>query len=139
MRGVWKRLLPQCANRSDFEEETLIEEKTNIGRDLEYNGPENDYIQELLNSHSEELTVYDVLLLDQQRESEEAHNDAEERVNAQVQEFTLKEYEVIFRAVEVMEQKFMDSDPNSIEACKFAELRIKHSAPTRICMKTKRK
>jgi hypothetical protein len=41
MRGVWRRLLPQCANSSDFEEETLIEEITNIGRELEYNGPTN--------------------------------------------------------------------------------------------------
>jgi hypothetical protein len=50
--------------------------------------------------------------LDQQRAFEEANNDAEERDNLQVKEFTPKELEDIFRAVEVMKQKIMDTDPN---------------------------
>jgi hypothetical protein len=42
------------------------------------------------------LTDDDLLLLDQQRAFEEADNDAEERDNVQVKEFTLKEFENIF-------------------------------------------
>jgi hypothetical protein len=34
MRRVWKRILPHCANSSDFEEDIVIEEITNIGREL---------------------------------------------------------------------------------------------------------
>jgi hypothetical protein len=64
MHGVWKRILPHCAN-SDFKEETVIEETTNIGRELGFDGLENDDVWELLSSHSEELTDDD-LLLDQQ-------------------------------------------------------------------------
>jgi hypothetical protein len=49
VHGVWKRILPQCADRSDFEEEIVIEEITNIGRELGFDGLENDDFQELLN------------------------------------------------------------------------------------------
>jgi hypothetical protein len=54
----------------------------------------------------------DDLLLDQQRAFEEADSGAEEQDNVQVKEFTLKEFEDIFRAVEVVRQKIMDADPN---------------------------
>jgi hypothetical protein len=54
----------------------------------------------------------DDLLFDQQRAIEEADNGAEERDNVQVKEFTLKEFEDIFRAVEVVKHKIMDADPN---------------------------
>jgi hypothetical protein len=100
MRRVWKRILPHGANSSDFEEETAIQEITNIGRELGSDQLENDDVRKLLNSQSEELTVDD-LLSDQQRAFEEADNDAEERDNVQVKEFSLKEFEDIFRAVEV--------------------------------------
>jgi hypothetical protein len=43
----------------------------------------------------------DLRLLDQQRTFEETDNDAEERDNVQVKEFTLREIEDIFRAVQV--------------------------------------
>jgi hypothetical protein len=58
------------------------------------------------------LTDDDFLLLDQQRAFEEADNDAEERDNVQVKEFTLKESEDIFRTVGAVKQKIMDADPN---------------------------
>jgi hypothetical protein len=109
---VWKKILPHCVNSSDFIEETVIEEITNIGRELGFDGPENDDVRELLNAHSEELTDDDLLLLDQQRAFEEADNDTEERDNVQVKEFTLKEFENFFRAVEVAKQKIMDAEPN---------------------------
>jgi hypothetical protein len=57
--------LPHCANSSDFEEETLITEITNIGREVGFDGLEND-VRELLNSHLKELIDDDFLLLDQQ-------------------------------------------------------------------------
>jgi hypothetical protein len=101
MRGVWKRILPHCANSSDFEEKTIIEEITNIGRELGFDGLENDDVWELLNSLSEVLTDDDLLLLEQQRASEEANSDAEKRDNLHVKEFTFKEFEYIFRAVEI--------------------------------------
>jgi hypothetical protein len=110
MRGVWKRILPHCANSSDFEEEN-VEEIKNIRRELGFDGLGNDEVWELLNSHSEGLTDDD-LLLDQQRTFEEADNDAEERDNVQLKEFTLKEFEDIFRAVEVVKQQIMDADRN---------------------------
>jgi hypothetical protein len=61
---MWKSILPHCANSSDFEEETVVEE-INIGRELRFDGLENDDVRELLNSHSEELIDDDLLLLDQ--------------------------------------------------------------------------
>jgi hypothetical protein len=61
MHGVWKCILPRCANSSDFEEETVVEE-INIGRELGFVALENDDVLELLNSHSEELTDHDLLL-----------------------------------------------------------------------------
>jgi hypothetical protein len=70
--------MPHCTNSSDFEEETIIAEITNIGRKLGFDGLEND-VQELLNSHSEELI--DDLLLDQQRGFEKAANVSEKRDN----------------------------------------------------------
>jgi hypothetical protein len=42
-----------------------------------------------------------------------------------VKEFTLKEFEDIFRVVEVMRQKLWMLTLTSIEACKFAEMWIK--------------
>jgi hypothetical protein len=80
---------------------------TNIGRELGFDGLENDDVRELLNSHSEELIDDDLLLLDQQKAFEEAENNAEERDNVQV-----KEFEDIFQAVEVVKQQIMDADPN---------------------------
>jgi Mg/Co/Ni transporter MgtE len=105
IRGVWKRILPH------FEEETIIEEITNIGSERGFDELENDDVRELLISHSEEL-LDDLLLLDQQGAFEEADNDAEEQGNVQMKEFTLKEYEDtrIFRAVEVVKQKCMDAE-----------------------------
>jgi hypothetical protein len=41
MRGVWKGILPRC----DFEEETVIQEITNIGREPEIDGLENDVFE----------------------------------------------------------------------------------------------
>jgi hypothetical protein len=58
------------------------------------------------------VTEGDLLHLDQQRAYEEADNDVEERDNVRVKEFTLKEFEDVFRAVEVVKQKIMDADPN---------------------------
>jgi hypothetical protein len=90
MRGVWKSILPHCANGRDFEEEIVIEEITNIGRELGFDGLENDGVRELLNAHSEELTDDALQLLDQQRSLEEADSDVEELDDIQVKEFTLK-------------------------------------------------
>jgi hypothetical protein len=47
-REVQKCILPSWANSSDFEEETVIEEITNIGRKLKFDGLEND-VCELFN------------------------------------------------------------------------------------------
>jgi hypothetical protein len=63
---------------------------------------ENDDIRALLSLHSEQLTDDDLLHLIQQRAFEEAESNAEERDNMQVKEFTLTEFEDIFRAVEVV-------------------------------------
>jgi hypothetical protein len=57
------------------------------------------------------LTDDDLLLL-QQRAFEEADSGAEEQDNVQAKEFTLNEFEDIFRVVEVVRQKIMDADPN---------------------------
>jgi hypothetical protein len=59
----------------------------------------------------EKLTHDDFLLLDQQRAFEEADIDAEERDDAQVKEFALKEFENFFRAVEVLKQNIMNAGP----------------------------
>lgn len=56
MRGMWKRILPHCANTDDFEEETVIQRITNIGRELGFDELENDDVHGLLKSHSEVLT-----------------------------------------------------------------------------------
>jgi hypothetical protein len=74
---------------------TVVEEITNIGRELGFDGLENDSVHGLLSSYSEELTSDDLLLV-QQRAFEEADIDAIERNNVQVKEFTLKEFEDIF-------------------------------------------
>jgi hypothetical protein len=71
---------------------TVTEEITNIGRELGCDELENDNVQELCSSHSEELTDNDPLCLDQQRAFEKADSDAEERDNMQVKEFTHKEF-----------------------------------------------
>jgi hypothetical protein len=55
MHGVWRHILPHCANSSDFKEETVTEEITNIGRELGLDGLENDDGWELLNSHSRRI------------------------------------------------------------------------------------
>jgi hypothetical protein len=44
MRGVWKHILPHCVSSTDFKEETVLEEITNIGRELGFVGLENDNI-----------------------------------------------------------------------------------------------
>ncbi|XP_051842461.1 uncharacterized protein LOC127554692 [Antechinus flavipes] len=111
---VWKHILPHSAN-SNFENfppqnQTVIEEITNIGRKLGFDELENGDAQELLISHSEELTDNDLHL--EQQVFEEASNDLKESDNMQMKEFTLKEFEDLFRAVEVMKQKIMNADPN---------------------------
>jgi hypothetical protein len=50
------------------------------------------------------LTDDDLLLLDQQKLFREVDNGAEERDNVEVKEFTLNEFEDIFRAVAVVKQ-----------------------------------
>jgi hypothetical protein len=77
MCGIWKHILPHCAESSDFEEETVIE-ITDTEKELGFDGLENDDVRELLYSHSEEWTDNDLLLLDQQRSFEDADNDTEE-------------------------------------------------------------
>ncbi|KAM9033903.1 uncharacterized protein LOC105749892 [Sarcophilus harrisii] len=111
---VWKHILPHSAN-SNFEsfppqKQTVIEEITNIGRKLGFDELENGDAQELLISHSEELTDNDLHL--EQQVFEEANNDLKESDNMQMKEFTLKEFEDLFRAAEVMKQKIMNADPN---------------------------
>jgi hypothetical protein len=58
------------------------------------------------------LAEDDLLLLYRQTAFEEADNGAEEWYNVQVKEFTLKEFEDIFRAVEVTKKKTMAAHPN---------------------------
>uniref|UniRef100_A0A5F8GLC9 Tigger transposable element-derived protein 1-like n=1 Tax=Monodelphis domestica TaxID=13616 RepID=A0A5F8GLC9_MONDO len=116
MREVWKCILPHCAN-SNFEgfpsmKQAVVEEITNIGRKLGFDDLESDNVLELLDSHSEGLTTDDFLHLDQQRAFEDIDNDTEEADNKQMKEFTLKEFEDIFQALEVVKQKIMDADPN---------------------------
>jgi hypothetical protein len=79
---------------------------------VRFDGLENDDVRELLSSHAKELTDDDFLLLNKKQTYEEADSDAEEGDNMQVKEFTLKEFEDIVRAVEVVKQKIMDADPN---------------------------
>jgi hypothetical protein len=50
-----------CKNSIDFEEETAVEEITNIWRERGFGGLENDDVRDLLNSQSEELTDDDNL------------------------------------------------------------------------------
>jgi hypothetical protein len=64
MRGVWKCILPHCANSSAFEKESAVEEVTNTGGELGFPGLENIDVWELHDSHSEELTDDDLILLD---------------------------------------------------------------------------
>ncbi|XP_036597382.1 tigger transposable element-derived protein 1-like [Trichosurus vulpecula] len=116
MREVWKCILPHCAN-SNFEgfpsqSQAIIEEITNIGRKLGFDELESDNVLELLEAHSEELTDDDFLHLDQQRVFEDVGDDTEEADNMQMKEFTLKEFEDIFQALEVVKQKIVDADPN---------------------------
>jgi hypothetical protein len=54
MHRVLKCILPHCASISDFKEETVIEETTNIGGELGFDRLENKSVQGLLNSHMEE-------------------------------------------------------------------------------------
>jgi hypothetical protein len=60
-----KHILPHFAN-SDFEEKTVMEDRTNIGREFGLDELENDDVRELLSSRLEKLTD-NLLLLDQQR------------------------------------------------------------------------
>jgi hypothetical protein len=60
---------------------------------------------------------------------------AKEQYNAQVKKFTLKEFEDIFRAVELLKQKIMVADPNLNQSLQIHEMSIKHSPSTSICMK----
>jgi uncharacterized protein CbrC (UPF0167 family) len=46
-----ERILAHCENSSDFEEETVLEEITNIGREVGFDGLENYDVRELLSSH----------------------------------------------------------------------------------------
>jgi hypothetical protein len=48
--------LLHCANSSDFEEETVMKE-INIGRELGFDGLENDDPREMLNSRSKGLMM----------------------------------------------------------------------------------
>ncbi|XP_044522035.1 uncharacterized protein LOC123238854 [Gracilinanus agilis] len=112
---VWKHILPHSAN-NNFEgfppqKQTVIEEITNFERKLGFDELENGDVQELLISHSEELADDD-LHLEQQQVFEEANSDTIVADNVQMKEFTLKEFEDIFQAVEVMKQKIMNADPN---------------------------
>ncbi|XP_043835158.1 tigger transposable element-derived protein 1-like [Dromiciops gliroides] len=116
MREVWKYILPHCAN-SSFEgflsqKQAVIEEITNTGKQLGFDELESDNVLELLESHSEELTTDDFLHLEQQRVFEDIDDDTEEANNVQMKEFTLKEFEDIFQALEVVKQKIMDADPD---------------------------
>jgi hypothetical protein len=125
MRGVCRRILPHCANSSDFEEKTVIEEITNTGRELGFDETENNGVQELLNSHSEELTDDDVLLLDQQRAFKKPTVMPKIRDNMHVKELILNN---------IVIKKCWMLTLTSIEACKFSEMWMTHYASASICM-----
>jgi hypothetical protein len=92
---------------------TATEEITNNGRELGFDELVNNDVQELFSSRSEELSNDD-LFLDQQTASEEAENMAEEPDNVQVKDFTLKEFEDNFRAVQLnLNYKYYDMTPES--------------------------
>jgi hypothetical protein len=134
MHGMWKRILPHFANSSDFKEESVIEEITNIGRVSGLHELENDDVRELLKSHLEEVTDDNLLLLDQQRVFEDAENDTEEQDNVQVTEFTLKEFVGYLSSCISHEAKKLWMLTSTV-ACKFVEMCTKHSASTSVCMK----
>jgi hypothetical protein len=51
-----------------------------------------------------------LLLLDQERESEEAYNDVEKRDNVQLKELTFIEFEATFRAVQIVRRKIINAE-----------------------------
>lgn len=114
MRAVWQHVLPHCANTLDdfpTQVQAVVEEITDIGRQLGFDELDTTNVSDLLKSHSEEMTDGDLLNLDQQRVFEEADTD-EEVDNVQIKEFSIKEYEIIFQTLEALKQQVMDADPN---------------------------
>jgi hypothetical protein len=75
---------------SYFEEE-IVAEEMNIGRGIVFDELENNNVWRRPNSHLEHSTEHDLLRLAEQREFEDEGSNAEERDNARVLQFALKE------------------------------------------------
>ena len=125
MRAVWKHIIPHCANdfggfaehcANDFvgfaeQVTTVVEEITDIGRQLGFDEIDNENVHELIESHAEDLSDNDLINMEQQRAYEQ--NDEEECIETQpAKELTLNDLDEMFRLMENFKQRMMDSDPD---------------------------
>ena len=117
MRAVWQKIIPHCSNDfGGFEAQVTeaVTEITQLGINLGMSELDNDNVRELLNSHDVDLNDEDLLNLDQQRAYDDDEQGTEEtnEPETQTKEFTIKEFDAIFRHFETGKQMIMDADPN---------------------------
>ena len=109
MNGVWRKLCPQFVNDFQGFEETLeavTHKLVALGNELDLD-LEVDDVNELLESHGEELTNEDLLELESQLIEEEPDEEPEER------RFTSKKLSEAFHMIENAMAVFEEQDPNS--------------------------
>uniref|UniRef100_A0A5S6QBZ1 Tigger transposable element-derived protein 1 n=1 Tax=Trichuris muris TaxID=70415 RepID=A0A5S6QBZ1_TRIMR len=115
MRSAWSSILSRHRRQqldSCVHVQTVVEEIAELGaKKLGFEDLDAANVQEMLASHTEELSNDDLLNLEQQNASEEAQ-DEELLDNNETDELPLKGLEEILSMVETLKEKVIDIDSN---------------------------
>ncbi len=114
MRAVWKNIIPHCANDfAGFEAEVTgaVTEIMQLGLEMGMADMDDGNVREFLDSHNGDLNDDELLDLEQERAYDDEGNDELEEMT-KTKEFTIKEFDSIFRTFEDGKQMIMDADPN---------------------------
>lgn len=113
MRAVWKELLPECANDFvgfDQNITNVVDEIEAMGIELGFDEVDCTNIRELLDTPQEEMSVEDLINLDQQRAYELKDDEPINEEETLNREITLQQFNELFRRSENLKQQVLDID-----------------------------
>jgi hypothetical protein len=104
LRAAWQKIIPHCANEfKRFENEVtcVINDITKLDFDLGLKEIEKRDVQDVLQSHDEELDDEDLINLERERAYDAQIDDNDEQIDVAPKEFTLKEMGEMFKIDEI--------------------------------------
>lgn len=115
MNSVWKNLSDNCIQDFKNFEETLMSLQDNIielGKKVGFEELQPEDIQQLIDSHKEEISEEDFVKLKQERSIEEEYDDDDEEYTQSVKSLTSQGMAEAFRHLDAFLSYFDENDPD---------------------------